>query len=341
MMNAFEAKKKKKLVGIIVLLIITILLMFFVSLSTGVIQIAPADVMKTLFNNGTARQELVLFDFRLPGILLALLIGAGLAISGVILQGITQNELADPGILGINTGAGLAVVLFIYFFKGQLDVTSSFTIFIMPVAALIGAVVAALIIYALAWKRGVNPIRLVLVGIGVNAGFAAFLTIFQLKMDPQDFRQATVWLTGDIWNASWNFVFALLPWILLLIPIALHKAHSLNVFNLGDDVASGLGTNVESERRLLLLIAVALAGASVAAGGGIAFLGLVVPHIARKIMGPLHQYIIPVSALIGALLLMVSDTIGKNLLAPTEIPVGIIVSLLSAPYFVYLLIRTK
>ncbi|AYA78392.1 iron ABC transporter permease [Bacillus sp. Y1] len=340
-MNAFEAKKKKKLVGIIVLLIITILLMFFVSLSTGVIQIAPADVMKTLFNNGTARQELVLFDFRLPGILLALLIGAGLAISGVILQGITQNELADPGILGINTGAGLAVVLFIYFFKGQLDVTSSFTIFIMPVAALIGAVVAALIIYALAWKRGVNPIRLVLVGIGVNAGFAAFLTIFQLKMDPQDFRQATVWLTGDIWNASWNFVFALLPWILLLIPIALHKAHSLNVFNLGDDVASGLGTNVESERRLLLLIAVALAGASVAAGGGIAFLGLVVPHIARKIMGPLHQYIIPVSALIGALLLMVSDTIGKNLLAPTEIPVGIIVSLLSAPYFVYLLIRTK
>jgi iron complex transport system permease protein len=341
MMNAFEAKKKKKLVGIIVLLIITILLMFFVSLSTGVIQIAPADVMKTLFNNGTARQELVLFDFRLPGILLALLIGAGLAISGVILQGITQNELADPGILGINTGAGLAVVLFIYFFKGQLDVTSSFTIFIMPVAALIGAIVAALIIYALAWKRGVNPIRLVLVGIGVNAGFAAFLTIFQLKMDPQDFRQATVWLTGDIWNASWNFVFALLPWILLLIPIALHKAHSLNVFNLGDDVASGLGTNVESERRLLLLIAVALAGASVAAGGGIAFLGLVVPHIARKIMGPLHQYIIPVSALIGALLLMVSDTIGKNLLAPTEIPVGIIVSLLSAPYFVYLLIRTK
>lgn len=341
MMNAFEAKKKKKLVGIIFLLIITILLMFFVSLSTGVIQIAPADVMKTLFNNGTARQELVLFDFRLPGILLALLIGAGLAISGVILQGITQNELADPGILGINTGAGLAVVLFIYFFKGQFDVTNSFTIFIMPVAALIGAIVAALIIYALAWKRGVNPIRLVLVGIGVNAGFAAFLTIFQLKMDPQDFRQATVWLTGDIWNASWSFVFALIPWILILIPIALHKAHSLNVLNLGDDVASGLGTNVESERRLLLLIAVALAGASVAAGGGIAFLGLVVPHIARKIMGPLHQYIIPVSALIGALLLMVSDTIGKNLLAPTEIPVGIIVSLLSAPYFVYLLIRTK
>ncbi|MFE8700745.1 FecCD family ABC transporter permease [Cytobacillus sp. FJAT-54145] len=334
------AKKSKFLVSLLILIML-ILIMFFVSLSTGVIQIAPMDVIKTLMNNGTDRQELVLFDFRLPGILLALLIGAGLAVSGVILQGITQNELADPGILGINTGAGLAVVLFLYFFKGQLDVTSPLSTFIMPIAALVGAIVAALIIYALAWKKGVNPIRLVLVGIGVNAGFAAILTIFQLKMDPQNFRQATVWLSGDIWNANWNFVFALLPWILILIPIALQKAHSLNVLNLGDDVASGLGTSVESERRLLLLIAVALAGASVAAGGAIAFLGLVVPHIARKILGPVHQYIIPISALIGALLLMVSDTIGKNLLAPTEIPVGIIVSILSAPYFVYLLIRTK
>ncbi len=340
-MNPIEAKKKKKLWTVLLLLAAMILVMFFISLSMGVINIAPVDVVKTLLNQGTARQELVLFDFRLPGILLALLIGAGLAVSGVILQGITQNELADPGILGINTGAGLSVVLFLYFLKNQLDPTSSLSIFIMPVAALLGAIVAAIIIYALAWKKGVNPIRLVLVGIGVNAGFSAFLTIFQLKMDPQDFRQATVWLTGDIWNANWNFVFALLPWMLILIPIALHKAHSLNVMNLGDEVASGLGTAVESERRFLLFVAVALAGASVAAGGGIAFLGLVIPHIARKIMGPLHQYIIPVSTLLGALLLMVSDTIGKNLLAPTEIPVGIIVSLLSAPYFVYLLIRTK
>jgi iron complex transport system permease protein len=340
-MNQLEVKKKRKLVFVSVLLMVLILVMFFVSLSTGVIKIAPGDVIKTLINQGTARQELVLFDFRLPGIVLALLIGAGLAVSGVILQGITQNELADPGILGINTGAGLAVVLFLYFFKNQLDPASSLSVYIMPFAALVGAVVAALTIYALAWKRGVNPIRLVLVGIGVNAGFAAFLTIFQLKMDPQDFRQATVWLTGDIWNANWNFVMALLPWMLILIPYAYSKARSLNVMNLGDEVASGLGTSVEGERRLLLLIAVALAGASVAAGGGIAFLGLVIPHIARKIMGPLHQYIIPVSVLLGALLLMVSDSIGKTLLAPTQIPVGIIVSILSAPYFVYLLIKTK
>lgn len=332
--------KQRKFPVIIILLILLIIGWFFISLSTGVIQIAPGDVLKTLFNNGTDKQALILFDFRLPGILLAILIGAGLAVSGVILQGLTQNELADPGILGINTGAGLAVVLFLFFFRDSLDTTSTLSIYIMPLFALIGAVGAAALIYVLAWNKGVNPIRLVLVGIGINAGFSAALVIFQLKMNPQDYRQATVWLTGDIWNANWNFVFALLPWILLLIPFALHKANALNALNLGDHVASGLGAHVERERMVLLLTAVALAGACVAAGGGIAFLGLVVPHIARKIIGPMHQYIIPVSALIGALLLMVADTVSKNLLA-MEIPVGIVVSILSVPYFVYLLMKTK
>ncbi|WP_163971525.1 FecCD family ABC transporter permease [Oceanobacillus halotolerans] len=340
-MRRLEGLKRQRFIPIVVSLILLIFIMLFVSLSTGVIQIMPMDVIKTLMNNGTDRQELVLFDFRLPGIILAILIGAGLAVSGAILQGITKNELADPGILGINTGAGLSVVLFIFFFQNSLDTSSTLSIFIMPVFALFGAVFAAILIYTIAWKKGVNPIRLILVGIGVNAGFSAFLMIFQLKMDPQDFRQATVWLSGDIWNANWTFVAALLPWMIILIPLALQKANALNVLHLGDDIASGLGTRVEHERRILLLIAVALAGASVAAGGGIAFLGLVVPHIARKLIGPLHQYLIPISALIGALLLMVADTIGKNILSPTEVPVGIIVAILSAPYFVYLLMKTR
>ncbi|MBT2215374.1 iron chelate uptake ABC transporter family permease subunit [Virgibacillus dakarensis] len=340
-MTSEKTLKRKSFLALISLLIVLIVAMFFVSLSIGVIKIAPFDVIRTLFGYGTAKQELVLFDFRLPGIILALLIGAGLAVSGVILQGVTQNELADPGILGINTGAGLAVVLFIFFFQNTLNVESTLSAFIMPLFALIGAFFAALLIYALAWKNGVNPIRLILVGIGVNAAFSAALIIVQLKMDPQDFRQATVWLSGDIWNADWNFVFALLPWIFILIPYALHKARSLNVLNLGDDIAAGLGSKVENERRILLMLAVALAGACVAAGGGIAFLGLVVPHIARRIVGPTHQLIIPISTLVGALLLMTADIIGKNLLTPTQIPVGIVVAILSTPYFVYLLMKTK
>lgn len=333
--------KQRTFLFIIILLVVFIIGWFFISLATGTIQISPRDVLKTLFLNGTDRQELVLFDFRLPGIILAILIGSGLAVSGVILQGITKNELADPGILGINTGAGLAIVIFLFFFRGILDTTSPFSVYMMPLFALTGALAAAILIYVLAWNKGINPIRLVLVGIGINAGFSAALVIFQLKMDPQDYRQATVWLMGDIWSANWAFVFALLPWILILIPFAWHKARTLNALNLGDSVASGLGSKVEKDRLILLFTAVALAGASVAAGGGIAFLGLVVPHIARKIIGPMHQYVIPISALIGALLLMVADTVGKNIMAPTEIPIGIVVSILSIPYFIYLLIKTK
>ncbi|RDW19050.1 iron ABC transporter permease [Oceanobacillus arenosus] len=340
-MTTVKIRKQKRFIWAMITLSILIIVMFFISLSTGVIRIAPMEVIDTLLHKGTKQQALILFDFRLPGIVLALLIGAMLAVSGTILQGVTQNDLADPGILGINTGAGLAVVLYIYFFQDILTLTGLQSIYLMPFAALFGAICAAVLIYLLAWKSGVNPIRLVLVGIGVNAGFSAILTILQLKMDPQNYRQVTVWLAGDIWNANWNFVLALLPWAFLLIPIGIYKAKALDVFNLGDEVAAGLGIKVEKERGILLLIAVALAGAAVAAGGAIAFLGLVVPHIARKLIGPLHQLIIPISTLIGALLLMVADTIGKNILAPSEIPVGIVVSILSAPYFIYLLMKVK
>jgi len=336
-----DINKQRRFWKIMIILFVLAISMIFLSLSIGVISISPKEVLQTLFNAGTAQQELILFDFRLPEIILSLLIGACLAVSGTILQGITQNELADPGIIGINSGAGLAVVLFIYAFRDILPPAHSLAIFIMPFAALFGAVVAAVLIYVLAWKKGVLPTRLVLVGIGINAGFSALLTILQLRMDPQDYRQVTVWLTGDIWNANWTFVLALLPWVIILIPLVLQKARTLNVFHLGDDVAAGLGTPVERDRRILLFLAVTLAGAGVAAGGAIAFIGLVVPHIARKLIGPLHQYIIPLATLIGAVLLLTANLIGKNILAPTTIPAGIIVSLVSAPYFIYLLVKVK
>jgi len=340
-MNKVEKQKLKKFWVIIGILILAIIGFSFLSLNLGVISISPMEVIQTLLQNGTQQQALILFEFRMPGIILALLIGAGLAVSGAILQGITQNDLADPGILGINTGAGFAIVLFLFFFQGVIPAASPISAFVLPFAALIGAFTAAMLIYAIAWKKGVLPIRLVLVGIGVNAAFSALLTIVQLRMDPQDYRQVTIWLTGDIWNANLSFVISLLPWMLILIPIAIKKGKALNVFHLGDDVASGLGTRVEVERGLLLMIAVALAGAAVAAGGAIAFLGLVVPHIVRKLVGPLHQYVIPISALMGAFILIVADMIASNLLAPSGIPVGIVVSIVSTPYFIYLLMKTK
>ncbi|CAG9608713.1 FecCD family ABC transporter permease [Pseudoneobacillus rhizosphaerae] len=336
-----EKLKQKRFTFTMSLLAILILILFIISLNMGVVRIAPLDVFKTLFGMGSPRDELVLVDFRLPRMLLALVIGAALAVSGAILQGVSKNDLADPGILGINTGAGFAVILFIYFFQGSMNNVSTFGILLMPLFALMGAVTAAFLIYALAWKKGIDPVRLILVGIGVNSGFGAVIIIFQLKMNPQDFMQAAVWLSGDIWGANWKFVSIISPLILLLLPFAFYKSHVLNLLNLGDQVAIGLGIRVERERRFLLLVAVALAGFGVAAGGGIAFLGLVAPHIAKRLMGPKHQMFLPVTALLGSLLLLVADTLGKNILAPTEIPVGIVVAILSAPYFIYLLMKAK
>ena len=339
-MTQWKAKQKKFIVLISLIIILTIIT-FIISLNLGVVRIAPLDVFKTLLGMGTARDQLVLVDFRLPRMILSLLIGAGLAVSGAILQGVTKNDLADPGILGINTGAGFMVILFIYLFQGSMNSVSTLGIFLMPLFALVGAVIAAFLIYVLAWKKGIDPVRLILVGIGVNSGFGAAIVIFQLKMNPQDFMQAAVWLSGDIWGANWKFVTILAPLILLLLPFALYKAHTLNIMNLGDQVAKGLGIRVEKERRLLLLAAVALAGFSVAAGGGIAFLGLVAPHIAKRLIGPKHQLFLPITAMLGSFLLLLADTIGRNLLAPTQIPVGIVVAIFSAPYFIFLLMKAK
>jgi iron complex transport system permease protein len=339
-MNYWQEKQKKFIVIMTILLILTIIT-FIISLNLGVVRIAPLDVFRTLIGMGTARDQLVLVDFRLPRMVLSLLIGAGLAVSGAVLQGVTKNDLADPGILGINSGAGFMVILFIYFFQGSMNSVNTFGIFLMPLFALVGAVIAAFLIYVLAWKKGIDPVRLILVGIGVNSGFGAAIIIFQLKMNPQDFMQAAVWLSGDIWGSNWKFVAVLAPLILLLLPFVLYKAHTLNIMNLGDQVATGLGIRVEKERMLLLLAAVALAGFSVAAGGGIAFLGLVAPHIAKRLIGPKHQLFLPITAVLGSFLLLLADTIGKNLLEPTQIPVGIVVAIFSAPYFIFLLIKAK
>ncbi|MGN8646062.1 FecCD family ABC transporter permease [Gracilibacillus sp. HCP3S3_G5_1] len=329
------AQKRKTgllLIGLILAIIVTL----FISLNTGTMRIAPLDVWKTIMGQGSEQSQLILFDFRLPRMVIALLIGAGMAISGAILQGVTHNDLADPGILGINSGAGFAVVLYIYLTQGS----PTAQVFILPLAALAGATIAAVLIYLISWKNGVSPIRLILVGIGINAAFSALIIVYQLKMDPDNFTQATIWLSGNIAGTDWSYTLALLPWIVILLPITFYKAGTLDALHLGDDTAQGLGTHVERERMLLLFIAVALAGASVAVGGAIAFLGLVIPHLARKLVGARHQHMLITSALLGALLLLVADTLGRNILAPSEIPVGLIVSLIGGSYFIYLLMKS-
>ncbi|SER26769.1 iron complex transport system permease protein [Gracilibacillus ureilyticus] len=331
-MTSHSKKDRLIMAGLFIAIIATLL----ISLNMGTMRVTPAEVFQTLIGNGSEQNQLILFDFRLPRMIIALLIGAGMGISGAILQSVTHNELADPGILGINSGAGFAVVLFIYLTHNN----PVSTVFVLPLTALVGAVLAAVLIYSISWKNGVTPIRLILVGIGINAAFSALIIVFQLRMDPDNFTQATIWLSGNISGTDWSYTLALLPWILILLPFTIYKASTLDALNLGDETAQGLGAAVEKERMLLLLAAVALAGASVSVGGAIAFLGLVTPHLARKLVGVRHRHSLITTALLGALLLLAADTIGRNILSPSEIPVGLVVSLLGGGYFVYLLMKS-
>ncbi|MBM7693041.1 iron complex transport system permease protein [Peribacillus deserti] len=323
------------------ILLVLLVLSCLISLNLGAVSIKPWEVIHTFLGNGSDKQELILFQFRLPGIILALMVGAGMAISGTILQSITRNELADPGILGINAGSGLAVIIYITFFQTAAGGLTLVSTFILPLFAFLGAILTGVLIMFLAWKKGIDSIRLILVGIGVNAGLSAFIIAFQLRLDPHDFVKAMVWLSGDLWAKQWPYVWALLPWFIVLSLFTLLKTHTLNILNLGTQVTTALGIRSLRERIILLITAVALAGLSVAAGGGIAFLGMIAPHISRRLVGPRHQLLIPTAALIGAIVLIMADAIGKNVLLPTQIPAGLIVSLVSVPYFVILLMKTK
>ncbi|WP_018754030.1 FecCD family ABC transporter permease [Paenibacillus sanguinis] len=321
------------------ILAVLIVAVFVLSMNIGVMRLSPLDVIKTLFGLGTEKQELILFQFRLPRIVISVLIGMGMAVAGCIFQGISRNPLADSGVLGINAGAGLAVTLFISFYPS----VASAPIFLMPVLALFGAAGTATLIYSLSYKKnyGLLPIRMILVGLAVAAGINSAMIILQLRLRPENFQLLQIWLVGSIWGSSWKHVIALLPWLLILLPYVFMKSRALNVLNLGDQTASGLGISLERSRLGLLAAAVGLTGACVAVGGGISFVGLIAPHLARRLVGPRHEYLLPASALAGGLLIIVSDTLARWVLQPSEIPTGIVVAIVGAPYFLYLLMKSR
>ncbi|EGT3749432.1 TPA: FecCD family ABC transporter permease [Clostridioides difficile] len=337
MKNIIKINSKTLLV--ISILMVLIFITFLLSLNMGSFSIEPMNVIKTFLWQGQRNHEIAIFKLRLPRIVIALLVGSALSTAGVILQGVTKNDLADSGILGINSGAALFVVVYIYLMNGNVyEGMSNLTVFTMPIVALIGALFGAFLIYSLAWKGGINSSRLLLIGIGVNIAFTSILTIFQLKFTTQEFNRVMAWTSGSIWGTSWKYVIVVLPFIVIFMGITIYKSKYIDVLNLGDEVSISLGVDVEKQRRRLIIYAVILSGVSTAVAGSISFLGLIAPHIGRKIIGPKHKRLIPVSALIGTLLLLIADTISRNLLAPIEIPVGIVVSIIGVPYFIYLML---
>lgn len=285
-------------------------------------------------NLGYSSLSIVRMQIRLPRIILALLCGMGLALSGCTLQAVTENPLADPGILGINAGAGFMVMLFLTLFP-SLHVK---TMLYQPLFAMAGGLLAAFLLYRFSKRNGkIRPAYLLLGGIGVSAGFSSLMLIMSSNMQNSSYQLVARWLSGNIWGTSWHQVKSLIPYLLVMVPLLFSRANVLDLLFLGEDAARALGVSIERERKLLLLSAVGLAASCVSVSGGIGFIGLVAPHIARQFSGARHRVLLLMSMLTGGLLLLLADTLGRCLISSVEIPVGIVISVLAAPYFLYLL----
>jgi iron complex transport system permease protein len=331
---------RKALLTLLSLSAVTIVI-FFISAGMGEMKISPWAVFQALIGNGTESDALIVMSFRMPRIVMALLVGIALAVAGSILQGLIRNPLASPEILGITGGAGVAVVLFLAIFS---DRSGALTISIqwLPLGAFAGATIAALIVYSLSWKDGGVPqLRLVLVGIGMSALTKALTTLFMILGPIHQASQANIWLTGTVYGSNWKNVAILAPWTFILVAITLISARKLNVQELGDELAIGLGSQVQRQRLFLLLLCTALIGGAVAFAGAIGFVGLMAPHIARRLVGSAFGALLPVSALIGALLVLVADLIGRIAFSPLEVPAGVFTAAIGAPYFIYLLYKSR
>ncbi|MEH1820719.1 MAG: iron ABC transporter permease [Nostoc sp.] len=321
---------------VLLCLAVAIVVAMVMNIGRGEYPISPLNIVKTILglNTGNPDHLFVIQDLRLPRTLVAFMVGVALAISGTIFQGLTRNPLADPGIIGINAGASLAAVIVIVLFP-------SAPIYTLPLSAFAGALLMAILIYSLAWNNGSSPILLILMGVGLSAIASAITSLMITFGEISDVSNALVWLAGSVYNRTWEQVFSLLPWLIVFVPMALTLARHLNALNLGDDVAKSLGSRVEWQRGLLVLVGVALAGAGVATAGNIGFIGLIAPHVGRQLVGATHESLIPTSALLGGVIVVIADLLGRTLFAPIELPCGIVTAAIGAPYFLYLLIRNR
>ncbi|SMQ84049.1 iron complex transport system permease protein [Bacillus sp. OV166] len=322
------------------ILLVVAFFVFVVSTGSGEMKINPFTVIKVLFGGGPEMEKLIITSFRLPRIIVALMVGISLAIAGGILQGMIRNPLASPDVLGITGGAAAAVVSFLAIFS---DKNHSLTVSIawLPLAAFIGATVIGFLVYFLAWKNGVSPIRLVLIGIGISTLMQAITTLTMVMGPIYQASQANIWITGTVYGSNWSNVAILVPWTVVFVIIALAVARTINIQELGDEVATGLGGKVQKQRFFLLMISTALIGGSVAFAGGIGFVGLMAPHMARRLVGSSFGALLPASALIGGILVMIADLIGRTMFSPLEVPAGVFTAGIGAPYFIYLLFKTR
>ncbi|WP_141335671.1 iron ABC transporter permease [Paenibacillus sp. tmac-D7] len=329
-----KSGKRKGLLTALVLCLV-LLVLSLVSLSMGSVRIPFTEVIMAVIGHNGESSGVVVVEFRLPRVVAAILIGAAMAVSGALLQGVIRNPLAAPDLLGVTGGASVAVVAFMTLSAG------AYSIHWVPVIAMVGAFAAAALNYMLAWKKGVSPFRLVLIGIGISTAMGALTTFILISGPAYLASQVLNWITGSIYGTNWKYIAALFPWVAVFLPLAVLFAKELNVQSLGEDVAVGLGSRLQLNRFMLLAISVSLAGAAVGVAGTISFIGLLAPHMARKLAGNSYKILLPISALLGAIIVLLADLAGRMLFQPLDIPAGVFTAGIGAPFFMYLLYKRR
>ena len=317
---------------------VTILILFaflavlgaFLSLTKGSSMITMSQIVELLLNPGMDPQSQIIWNIRMPRTIVGALVGINLSLSGAILQAIMRNPLADPHIIGISSGAGLAGVVIMILFP-------ALEYLITPVA-FVGAMLAAICIYILAWKNGIKPVRIILAGVAVSAFLSAGISGLMIFYSDR-VHGALMWMVGGLAARSWPHVSIILPYAAIGLVLALASASYLNILQLGDEMARGLGVNVEVTRIVMTAIAALLAASAVSVVGLLGFVGLVVPHAARLLIGSDYRFLLPAAALLGVAIVTLSDTFARVIFAPIELPVGIIMAFLGAPFFLFLLRR--
>lgn len=327
-LNAGHNIMHRRKIVLVSILAILCLGSFIISVGKGSLNLAPFEVIKALFMEKDTVSHQILWNIRLPRTLIAGMVGMCLSLSGAILQGVMRNPLASPNIIGVSSGAGLMAFIILIIFPDYY--------YLAPAGAFIGALLATLLIYVLAWKNGAQPMRIILAGVAVSSLLGAGIDALMIFY-PERLIGNADFLVGGLSARTWPHFQMLWPYATLGIALTLLFPQRLNILMLGDEIAAGLGVNVERTRMVFIVFAALLAGSAVSVVGLLGFVGLIVPHTARLIIGSDYRYLFPASALLGSTVVMLCDTIARLVFDPVEIPVGIIMSILGAPFFLYLL----
>lgn len=323
--------KKKYIYSFAVILLV---ILFFTSILVGRNNLNLSDILAVVTGEAGNALQLTIFELRLPRTILAILGGAGLGAAGYLLQGVTRNDLADASLLGINSGAGFFVLIYLGFFAQGNG-------FLLPLLALIGGLIAVLAVYGIAYQSGpfLALDKLLLAGVAVNAGFGALTLLGTIKVAPDRYRFVTNWLAGSLWGANWSYVLILCGWLMLLIGITLVQLPYLDLLQLNDEQALSIGIEVRKVRLRFLFLGAAIAASCVAFCGNLAFVGLLAPHITKRLLNGQASQRFPLSLLIGSLIVLTADTIGRILLTSGELPAGVMIAICGAPYFLVLLVQ--